>query len=375
MEIVKIRDLKPHSMNSYYFDDIKEDNWEQFLESVSENGIIEPIIITQDNEIVSGHQRVRACKELNIESIPARIRKYDDKSNLSKKECILEELILTNLRQRGVGNPNPIKMSRCIEELKRIKSIKHNNNYTIKDLSKEINISPNTISNYSKLTKLVPEIQDIIMEGKIPAKIGQVIFSKMDEETQKEMLDLIGIEKISNSSTGQVEKMVEIAKDNKKENIEIIKEIIKVIPPDDYEQIKEYRDLYKKELDEKKNELKKATSLIQSMKQNSEELAILESKRKKINEEVDKAERDLHNINKLYGDATDTLKKQNYINELLDDMKDKVKLLESKIIGFKPHRMGEENFKLSVNSFKELMIKSLNLIESININEKVVDCE
>ena len=32
----------------------------------------------------------------------------------------LEDLVETNIRQRGIGNPNPIKLGRCIKELERI---------------------------------------------------------------------------------------------------------------------------------------------------------------------------------------------------------------------------------------------------------------
>ncbi len=33
---------------------------------------------------------------------------------------VLKDLIETNIRQRGIGNPNPVKLGRCIKELKRI---------------------------------------------------------------------------------------------------------------------------------------------------------------------------------------------------------------------------------------------------------------
>lgn len=34
-----------------------------------------------------------------------------------------EDLIETNIRQRGIGNPNPVKLGRCIKELERIYGI------------------------------------------------------------------------------------------------------------------------------------------------------------------------------------------------------------------------------------------------------------
>ena len=85
-----------------------------------------------------------------------------------------------NIRQRGIGNPNPIKLSRCIKELERIYGIEHGGNHgnqystpnpklsdlpTQEDLANMIGISVDTLSNYKKLTELVPELQDWVETG------------------------------------------------------------------------------------------------------------------------------------------------------------------------------------------------------------------
>lgn len=75
--------------------------------------------MTQDMVIVSGHQRVRAAKELNMSTIMVDIRKYEN------DDKVLKDLIETNIRQRGIGNPNPVKLGRCIKELERIYGIQH----------------------------------------------------------------------------------------------------------------------------------------------------------------------------------------------------------------------------------------------------------
>lgn len=50
------------------------DAWEAFKESIKTSGIIEPIVVTKDMTIISGHQRYKAAKELGIKMIPIRIR-------------------------------------------------------------------------------------------------------------------------------------------------------------------------------------------------------------------------------------------------------------------------------------------------------------
>lgn len=99
---------------------------------------------------------------------------------LTQGKEVLKDLIETNIRQRGIGNPNPIKLSRCIKELERIYGIEHGGNHgnqyympnpkvsdlpTQEGLANMIGISVDTLNNYKKLTELVPELQDWVETG------------------------------------------------------------------------------------------------------------------------------------------------------------------------------------------------------------------
>ena len=119
MEIISIDKLKAHPDNNYFFDDITGEPWTEFLDSIKNMGVVEPIVITPDCTIVSGHQRVRACKELGIKEIKATTRHFESDDD------VLRALIETNIRQRGIGNPNPVKFGFCIRELERLNGIKN----------------------------------------------------------------------------------------------------------------------------------------------------------------------------------------------------------------------------------------------------------
>lgn len=82
--------------NNHIFSAISQNKFEELKESISRSGVLSPIIVRkkQDRyEIISGHNRTRCCKELNIKEIPAIIKDYDDD---------MAELIMidTNLAQR-----------------------------------------------------------------------------------------------------------------------------------------------------------------------------------------------------------------------------------------------------------------------------------
>lgn len=80
-----------------------------------------------------------------------------------------------NIRQRGIGNPNPVKLGRCIKELERIYGIEHGgdrktSNPKISDLNQSdiaemIGISVDTLNNYKKLTELISELEDLVDMG------------------------------------------------------------------------------------------------------------------------------------------------------------------------------------------------------------------
>lgn len=258
MQNIKVSELKKHPRNEEFFDDIYGEKWESFIESVKRRGIVEPIVVTQDLMIVSGHQRVRACEEMGILEIPCRITHYpyyDEKFNRTKEDMILEDLISTNIMQRGVGNVNPMKMARCIMELERIKGIQNGgdrksdkdnlNLITQKGLAEELRISQQQLQDYKKLTKLIPELQQMVENGSIKATVGYKIWAKMPQEEQEKFFNDIGREKIKKLTQKATKEYIdkinslekELETEKKKESKTIVKEVEKIIDNTDYEEI------------------------------------------------------------------------------------------------------------------------------------------
>ena len=107
-------------------------------------------------------------------------------------------IIETNIRQRGIGNPNPIKLGRCIKELERIYGVrdgsagqsepKLSGGYVLyqSDIAEMIGISVDTLQNYKKLTELVPELQDWVETG----ILAPTTAIKIDDDLQNENLKL-----------------------------------------------------------------------------------------------------------------------------------------------------------------------------------------
>lgn len=100
------------------------------------------------------------------------VARYD--AVMKSEDKILKDLIETNIRQRGIGNPNPVKLGRCIKELERIYGVRDGSagqaepkvsdgNVTSQsDIADMIGISVDTLSNYKKLAEMIPELEELI---------------------------------------------------------------------------------------------------------------------------------------------------------------------------------------------------------------------
>jgi 16S rRNA G966 N2-methylase RsmD len=83
-------ELKPHPKNTEIYGDTDDvaDLDDAFLESVREKGVLEPLVITNGKEIISGHRRWLAAKDGGLESVPVRYSEFDDE--LTEREALIE---------------------------------------------------------------------------------------------------------------------------------------------------------------------------------------------------------------------------------------------------------------------------------------------
>ena len=202
-EYIKVDELVEHPKNNEFFDDITGEAWEEFKESIRTLGVVEPVVITPDKVIVSGHQRVRACKELGIPEVLCDMRSYDS------EDQVLQALIETNIRQRGTVGGSAKKVGRRIVELERIYGIKNGNNQfsrswnnsnstTQKDLAEKLGTTVRTIQNYKALLKMIPELEDLVDTGIVSTTTAVAIVRELSPEDQKNFIEsLPEVEKLS----------------------------------------------------------------------------------------------------------------------------------------------------------------------------------
>lgn len=188
MQMIPVSDLREHPMNDYLFDCITGAKWNDFLTSVRTSGVIEPIVVNTDMVIVSGHQRVRACKEIGIERVMCEIKHYDS------EDAVLKDLIETNIRQRGVID-NTIKQGRIAKELERIYGIVDMKRpakvQAKKELAQTLDCSYERMETYKRMADMNEDIQQAVLSGKIQPTVAAVELSRMTEGEQEQFAQLI----------------------------------------------------------------------------------------------------------------------------------------------------------------------------------------
>src|SRR3989304_2882609 len=110
--IKKVAELRGHPLNDkvYGSSDILSDD---FLTSVSKLGVLQPLLITNDDVIISGHQRWAAAKRLEIDSVPVVVSDVTD-------DLEIEILVIESNKQRDKTFSQKMREA---EELKRIEKI------------------------------------------------------------------------------------------------------------------------------------------------------------------------------------------------------------------------------------------------------------
>lgn len=145
------------------------------------------------------------------------IRKYEN------DEQVLKDLIETNIRQRGVGNPNPIKLGRCIKELEKIYGVREGrpeklpkvSAVTQEQLSDMIGISVDTLQNYKKLTELIPELEDLVETGILAPTTATALVKRMTPSEQEDFVKSMDItQKITQKQVQQYINEIKQLKEN-----------------------------------------------------------------------------------------------------------------------------------------------------------------
>ena len=184
IEVSKIRPFKNHP-----FKVMDDDKMHELVESIMLNGVLVPVTVRPieygDYEMISGHRRLFAVKEIGLERIPAIVKNYDDDeavlamvdSNLQREEILPSEKAFAykmryEAMRRKAGRPSKNNSSQF-----------GRNFQTDIVLAKEVGESRGQLHRYLRLAELIPDILNLV-DTKVLALATGVEISFLDEKVQ-----------------------------------------------------------------------------------------------------------------------------------------------------------------------------------------------
>ena len=147
-----------------------EEKLQELADSIKEHGIFQPIIVKRSSikgyEIIAGERRVKACKMIGLEKIPAIVRDFTDQQ-------MMEIALLENLQRENLN---------AIEEATAYKNLLDAMQITQEELAKRLGKSRSHITNMIGLLSLPEEVKDMMIEEKISMSHARVLSKFEDKE-------------------------------------------------------------------------------------------------------------------------------------------------------------------------------------------------
>ena len=161
----------------------------ELLESIRANGTLVPIIVRSSSagkyEIISGHRRVEACKELSIDTIPAIVKE------LTNEEAIITMIDANLQRENLLPSEKAFAYKMKVEAMKRKAGRPQKNSSqvatnidTAAEIGQQLGESRDQVYRYIRLTNLIPELLKMVDEHRI-AFTPAVELSYLPEHEQR----------------------------------------------------------------------------------------------------------------------------------------------------------------------------------------------
>ena len=203
-KLSKIRDIPLELIDDFPDHPFKvrdDEDMIQLVESVKERGVITPATVRQKEdgryELISGHRRKRACELAGFEALRCEVVDLDRdaatvlmvESNYQRSQILPSEKAFAykmrlEAMKRQAGRPS------------KENSVPLAQNYEGKTsrelLGEQVGESQDQVRRYIRLTNLVPELLDLVDEGKIKMRPA-VELSYLDEDSQRAVVDEIDL--------------------------------------------------------------------------------------------------------------------------------------------------------------------------------------
>lgn len=203
-----------HTFKGHPFKVKDDEKMMETVESVRQRGVLVPAIARPDPEggyeLISGHRRHRASQLAGMETMPVIVRDLDDDeatiimvdSNLQRETILPSERAFAYKMKRDALNHQGATSPQVGEKL-----------LTVEKIGLDAGDSKNQVLRYIRLTKLIPELLDMVDEKKIAFNPAYEL-SFLTTEEQERLLDAMDSEQAT-PSLSQAQRLKKFSQDGR----------------------------------------------------------------------------------------------------------------------------------------------------------------
>ena len=216
---MSVGSIVPNLKNPYKY---REEDMKPLVDSIRENGIIQPIMVRKDDkadvyEIISGHRRYLAATRLEMTEVPVVVL------DISKEEADII-LVDSNLHREHILHSEKafaykMKMDALKQQGKRTDLTSDQVGPKLSAGEVSDTDSASQVKRYIHLTKLIPKLLAMVDENKISFSVG-VELSYLTKTEQTDLFKFIEAE-LCTPSLSQAQKLKKLSQEGKLSSEEI----------------------------------------------------------------------------------------------------------------------------------------------------------
>ncbi len=155
-----------------------DDRLEELMESIREQGVIQPLIVREVNgklELIAGERRWRACQKIEATDVPVIIRDATD-------EEVLEMALIENLQREDL---DPIEEAEAYARLSREFNLKQ------EEIARRVGKNRATVANAIRLLDLDPTVSALVSRALLSTGHAKALLGVKNAEEQRLLADIV----------------------------------------------------------------------------------------------------------------------------------------------------------------------------------------
>jgi len=184
-----------------------EEKLAELAGSIKEHGVVQPIMVRSledgQYELVAGERRLRACRHLGMETIPALVREYNEQDAVAIS-------LIENIQRQDL---NPLEEALAYQQLIEKSGLSQ------EEVSSRVSKSRSFVANTIRLLNLPKEVKEMVVGGILSAGHARAVLAVQDSQKQIAVAGKIAEQQLSVRQTEEMIKEITRKKGTKKKKV------------------------------------------------------------------------------------------------------------------------------------------------------------